>query len=305
MVEPATMRQAVAAHRKAMDRVIDQQGVLALHEEFDVGLTALTRALNRSFQGRGRDEVTGATLSELSLLFTAGLAYLFTNVAGTLAAQTGGVVLESARRVARFVGLMEGKPSRLDAPRQAEMVARLRVGELTRLRQRSMGVAGADAAAVVRARLNILKVGTDTVNTAITEAMEATDSQFWQVERVARTETSRAYNTTQDDGITALARDLPGLHKRWTELVSDITGAPLDNRVGRDSMVLHGQIAPPGGVFTMPAAIMAPVKMVGMTWKFPPNRPNDRAVLMPWKKEWGIPGYFYRDGGIVDIDDVK
>lgn len=305
MIDKLKKVAAVANHRKAMDRVIDRQGVRGLRKAFDVGIGGLTRALVRSFKGRGRDVVTGATIGELSRLTTEGVAHLFTNVASTLAMQTGDVVVESARRVARFVGLMQGKPSRLDDPRQAEMVARLRMGELTRLRQRSMGMVGADSAAVVRARMAMLKVGTDTVNTAISDAMEVTDSQFWQVERVARTETSRAYNTVQNDGITALAQEIPGLGKRWTELVSDLTGVPLDSRVATDSLVLHGQIAPPGGLFTIPADIMAPVKMVGMTWEFPPNRPNDRAVLTPWHKEWGIPGYVVRDGGFVDIDDIE
>jgi hypothetical protein len=113
-------------------------------------------------------------------------------------------------------------------------------------------------------------------------------------ERLVRTETSRSYNQAQSDAITEIARTTPGLWKRWTELVDDWSGSPLDNKVARDSLVLHGQVARVDGHFTMPPDQRAPAVMVGKTWAQPPNRPNDRAVLTPWMREWGIPAWAWQ-----------
>jgi len=119
----------------------------------------------------------------------------------------------------------------------------------------------------------------------------ALEGSWWQVERTIRTETSYAYNEAQAVAIGELAREHRGILLRWTELVDDTTGEPLDMRVGKDSLVLHGQLAPPGGVFVMPPDKRAPVGMIGQSWNHPPNRPNDRAVLTPWHPSWNIPGW--------------
>jgi hypothetical protein len=88
------------------------------------------------------------------------------------------------------------------------------------------------------------------------------------------------------------------LMQRWTELVDDATGRPLDNRVAADSLAMHGQVAPPGGSFLMPAAGGA---LAGQSWTHPPNRPNDRAVLTPWMPTWGVPAWQFRNGRRVNL----
>ncbi len=85
------------------------------------------------------------------------------------------------------------------------------------------------------------------------------------------------------------------MRQRWTELINDLTGQPLDNRVAKDSIAMHGQVAYPGHYFTMPAGDV-PHLMVGKQWLYPPNRPNDRAVLTPWMRGWGVPAWEYHGG---------
>lgn len=129
-------------------------------------------------------------------------------------------------------------------------------------------------------------------------AEEKLSTGWYMIERTIRTETSFAYNEAQADAVGLVERDLEfrgRIFSRWTELVDDATGKPFDNRVAGDSLAMHGQVARPGGMFTMPNDRRAG-KMVGMSWSHPPNRPNDRSVLTPWMPGWGVPGWLLVGG---------
>jgi hypothetical protein len=145
----------------------------------------------------------------------------------------------------------------------------------------------------------------------IVERIQTTgDLEWWQAERIVRTETAYAYNAAQRDAITAQAEELddPLLCAQWSEQ-ADEDGAPLDDRVAVDSLAMHGQVAPTGGVFTMPPTsprpdakgrTKVPDALVGKTWDCPPNRPNDRSALTPWRPDWDLPGWVWRSGRRVD-----
>jgi hypothetical protein len=105
--------------------------------------------------------------------------------------------------------------------------------------------------------------------------------------------------------------------RRWTEYVDDATGRPLDARVANDSLVLHGQVCfqPEGatfegrstflvggtGGFTMPPDGRVNAKLWGKRYAHPPNRPNDRSRLVPWKPTWGVPAYMVVGGQRMDV----
>jgi hypothetical protein len=114
-------------------------------------------------------------------------------------------------------------------------------------------------------------------------------------ETVAKTELPSVYNGTARRVVDILGGRL---WYQWQEHV--INGLPMDDRVGVDSLALHAQVAPPGGWFTQPprAPDGQPVQpgLVGDQWQHPPNRPHDRATLVPWRYDWGIPGWIWRDG---------
>lgn len=112
---------------------------------------------------------------------------------------------------------------------------------------------------------------------------------WWRAERVARTEVAHAYNTTHAETAKALADEgMDDLMTRWTENVSD-DGVAMDDRVAKDSLALHGQLRAPGQPFydaVNERSVAAP-----------PNRPNDRAVLLTWRASWGEP-----PGGLARLD---
>lgn len=124
---------------------------------------------------------------------------------------------------------------------------------------------------------------------------------WWRGERIARTETAWAASSVAADGIRELHGEVPDLRMRWSEHVDDFTGQPMDDRVAPDSMVMHGQVAAPGGVFTMPRDDRVDARLWGLSWEFPPLRPNAREVLSPWRPSWGVPGWKYAGGMRVEL----
>src|SRR5262249_19093797 len=141
----------------------------------------------------------------------------------------------------------------------------------------------------------------DSTEDAIDQLPDAADREWWQGERIVRTETAWAYNAATHDSIGSLVSELPDMRLRWTELVDDSTGMPLDDRVAPDSLAMHGQVALPGMRFTMPADPRVDDSMWGKSWLFPPNRPNDRSRVLPWRPHWGIPGWQLVGGRRVEL----
>jgi hypothetical protein len=135
----------------------------------------------------------------------------------------------------------------------------------------------------------------ETVQQTIHLASESSAARAGSIDRISETESIRAYNVARERGLYVVNKHRPGLYKRWTERVDD-SGRPLDNRVGLDSIALHGQLALPGEAFVMPADARVESRFMGKSWAYPPNRPYDRAVVSPWREGWGIPGWMLRDG---------
>jgi hypothetical protein len=94
--------------------------------------------------------------------------------------------------------------------------------------------------------------------------------RYW-AERIIRTETMGAFNRAGWEGIRAADDELGDMVK--------ILAATFDDRTGWDSYQLHGQIRRPDEAF----------EWSGGFYQHPPNRPNDREVVLPHRLSWGIP----------------
>ncbi len=92
-------------------------------------------------------------------------------------------------------------------------------------------------------------------------------------ERIVRTETMGAYNKAGVETIKAANESLRDMCK--------ILSATFDDRTGWDSYQLHGQIRMPD----------EPFEWDGEFFQNPPNRPNDREVVVPHRISWPIPPY--------------
>jgi hypothetical protein len=102
-------------------------------------------------------------------------------------------------------------------------------------------------------------------------------------ERIVRTEGAFAANRGQLEGMKSASKQLGG------DMVKIISGV-FDDRTGADSFAVHGQIR----------RLEEPFE----TWfglvDHPPDRPNDRAVVVPHRLVWPLPPYLaWKDAGQI------
>lgn len=95
---------------------------------------------------------------------------------------------------------------------------------------------------------------------------------FW-AERIARTETQSTYNRANWESIRA-SEDMLG------DMVK-ILAMTDDDRTGWDSYQVHGQIRRPEEAFEWKDGL----------YQHPPNRPNDREIVVPHRISWPLPPY--------------
>lgn len=95
---------------------------------------------------------------------------------------------------------------------------------------------------------------------------------FW-AERIVRTELMGAYNRGSWEANREADDQLGDMCK--------ILSATFDDRTGSDSFAVHGQIRRPDEAFE---------SWFGL-YQHPPNRPNDREIVVPHRISWPIPPY--------------
>lgn len=102
----------------------------------------------------------------------------------------------------------------------------------------------------------------------------------WMVDRILRTEVSYAYHSAQHQAIAAVdARDSGSVRKRDPILRQNI--ATFDSRTAKDSFTVHGQLRKANEPFYNAG--------LAVSFLHPPDRPNDRATVVPWRRSWGAP----------------
>lgn len=100
----------------------------------------------------------------------------------------------------------------------------------------------------------------------------------WRIDRIVRTELHNVYNKGKIRGMTDLwgngEGEIPDLKKTLFH--------PMDSRTGKDSIWLnkHNPIVPIDEPFVETSTGKR------LEYMAPPNRPNDRAILIPFRDEW-------------------
>jgi hypothetical protein len=177
---------------------------------------------------------------------------------------------------------------------------------LLSLHRRSVARYTADVVKKAQDQLAVSQVNGDSMDNAIGKVEKLMDVEYWQASRIVRTEQAWAYNGGARDGLEELDKELPGgLWMRWIEHCTDSPDPqPLDDRVGDDSLAMHGQVVKPGGLFTMPDDDpRVPKGLVGKSWQGPPNRPNDRSIVVAWQPGWGGYAWEWRNGRRVVLSE--
>lgn len=100
----------------------------------------------------------------------------------------------------------------------------------------------------------------------------------WKIQRIVRTELHNVYNKGKIRGMTDLwgngEGDIPDLKKTLFH--------PMDSRTGEDSKRLNRNN--PIVLIDEPFVEYSTGKR--LEYQSPPNRPNDRAILIPFREEW-------------------
>lgn len=98
----------------------------------------------------------------------------------------------------------------------------------------------------------------------------------WKLTRIVRTEMHGMYNLSKMNGMADLQEDLlPDLMKTLMH--------PMDKRTGDDSKAL----AKENPIIPIDEPFVQVWNGKKMTFMAPPNRPNDRAILVPYRESWG------------------
>jgi hypothetical protein len=295
---------------KRLVRVTDQRGLKVTKQLYDDAIVVLEAKLRRS--ARGETNITVLMHKSFLAQLKAAQAALTQALIKATASATTHVQAEASESAIHLLSAFENRSGgnlpvlALEEASHFLDINKKRRPSLLASQAEVLTKSAEETAKKVQRELAISLASGQTSDEAITRVMDALGSDYYRAERIVRTELSWAYNATHADAIEDAQEELPDLMQRWTELVDDTTGTPYDNRVGRDSIAMHGQVTKPGGTFTMPlGASGVDARMLGQSWSYPPNRPNDRATLSPWRPHWGIPAWRYVGGARVPMEQEK
>lgn len=312
---PAAFMRAVEVHRQRLHKVLSGQAAHRLKALYDDANAELVAKLRRAMRSGRDDTMTAFQHRALLVQVRQGRMMTSRKLAGALVPLSRKAQQQALSGLSTDITKLHKHFTGADITLPIEEAARFRgvidarKTSLLKMHETSMARWGSNTVLDVEKELALSLVTGETPFEAIERVQETIDGEWWQGERIVRTEMAWASNATLADGIEENAKEFPELMQRWEEHCDD-EGAPLDDRVWVDSIAMHGQVTAPGDLFTMPATAPfpdargdtdVPDRLVGLSWAFPPNRPNDRSVLSPWMKEWGVPGWRLRGGSRVPL----
>jgi hypothetical protein len=305
---PSLYEQVIAAHRKTLDRVVERGAVERLRNVYTKAAAEVLAKLEKL--GPGSTSFTAYHLHRALAQLKAGQLYIDDQMLGELNAASREAQIESVHGLVRDYKKLEkhfsGHEPVLpieEAARFAGVIDKSRPS-LMRQHATSMNRYGSQMVERFQGEMAVGLASGDTLDGVIGRVHGVMKSDFWRAERVARTEVAWAANSSHAEGIKEIAKEDGGVMSQWIEFCGP-DGKPLDDRVGIDSIALHGELVTPGGDFIMPADapypdakgnMTVPPALVGQSWKVPPCRPNGRETIQVWKKEWGAPGWLYQGG---------
>jgi hypothetical protein len=311
--------QVLDAQRRRLDRLADRRGIAPLRSLYDEANGLALKRMRLAMRSMGGDRFTVHHQRFVLAQLHQGQLLLAKRMAGELGDLTREVAREAIRGVAdditRLESVFRGATVELPLEEAATFRGIISGRATSMMSKHASSVARYTAQGVTEMEgvLGTSLLAGEAPMEALGRIEEFVDGDWWRAERVIRTEASFAFNATRRDAMEEAADELPDLMMRWTEHCSDDL-TPFDNRVGVDSLAMHGQIAAPGEMFTVPDSSPAPEQsrwrkgvtevpshLAGQEFEAPPNRPNDRAVLLPWRKSWGIPAWRWRDGQRVVV----
>jgi len=289
---PAQVVKALQSDRRDALRVVQQKGLKGTRQLLKSAHVELAERLDAVMEKSGEDTYTAAKvraqLEQVKLVekrLTLGMRGLVLQQgedAAGLAVEHTVRALVDGEAAHHGAALAEALPLR-EASMLDEAVVGVRASILRRLggdpeHPAAEGILARYGEATVGTFEQELRMGLLTGRTweATADRLEARSPflagqpRFW-AERIVRTETMGAYNRAGFEATREADEQLGDAVK--------ILVSTFDDRTGADSIDVHGQIRRPEEAFE---------SWFGL-FQHPPDRPNDRAVVVPHRISWPIP----------------
>ena len=145
--------------------------------------------------------------------------------------------------------------------------------------QASLDAYGAGLRAQITSNITQSMVGRETTEQTVGRLVSQTGRFFlgeeWKIRRIVRTELHNVYNFSKMNAMGAVAQtQIPDLKKSLVH--------PMDDRTEEDSKKLAAQ----NPIVDIDQPFRFKFKGKERVFMFPPDRPNDRAILVPYRKAW-------------------
>lgn len=297
------LRQIVDLHRRQLLGVIEVRGVGGMRRlygearrDLEERLAGMTRA--------GRGDTFGAQHLRQVLVQVADVSGGFQKGLRDHLKSTGRMAaILAPRHSTDTIARMESKFGKMTPVIQAEQAAvvagvdKAVAPSLLSSYETSVRSYGVQAIHAIQQDLagSILRgEGVDEAVDRVVGARGLFERQRWRAERIVRTEMSYSYGVSKQRAMEALKVRAPRLMKRLV--------ATHDDRTGQDSLDLDGQTVEVHEPFLWHVKNSRGVP-TGKIVRYmqPPNRPNDREVVVEWMPEWGAAAA----ASIEGMGDVK
>jgi len=281
---PDVAQKVFGAHLNQLKRLVDARGtsdVASLYADAQRDLAARLRAA-----GEGSTKAGPTTLRAMIAQADAAVAKLSGKLEQHLNEASSEAVVMGARHGLdewrRLETHFKGTTPVLDVERGAMFRGLVNGVDRSVLNRhkRSVQIWGLDAIRRIEGRLSVAAMTGKPLEDMVEEVMRDDGlgpEERYRAERIVRTEMAHAHGAAKHQAIERTAKELGG--KVWKKLI-----ATFDDRTGDDSFLVHGQAVPVDQPFQWKRKVRG--RWVLQRYMHPPNRPNDREVVVPWDPSW-------------------
>lgn len=282
------IQKLLRLQRKQLHALIQVRGVGRMTKLYDQARADLESRLAKLVrEGKGKT-FTAHHLRIALVQVNEGIRVFQSNLTGYLASQNPTVGALSQQQLIKSTKAMEkhfrghAPPLAIEQAAVQRAVFRGVEPSLLNRYKRSVATYGKPVITKIRNQLSLSLMTGDTVDQAV-DRVAGTSGIFaaerWRAERIVRTEMSYAFGVVKQKSMQEMAKaDMPDLQKKLI--------ATFDDRTGEDSKELHGQIKKVNEPFIWKRKNAAGAVVETIEYMQPPNRPNDREIVIPWRPSW-------------------
>jgi hypothetical protein len=280
-----SLRELLRLQRKQLAAIIEVRGVRRMHRLYSESQGELQRKLRSLERAHKGQAFSAYHLRQVLAQVADGVKILEGKLGGHMRS-TGRLAASLApRHLARSIRVMEKNFTgtepliRVDEAGVFQKIMKDVEPSLLDRYEVSRKLYGPPVIAKTRDALSMSILQNETIDAAVDRVDGVIGAERWRAERIVRTEMAYSYGLTNQVAMEETKKDVPGLRKKLIET--------MDARTGDDSKELHGQVVDVDQPFIWEVKNSKGVPTGEIVeYMQPPNRPNDRAVVIPWRDDW-------------------